>query len=108
MILSPDSLISSEHILLKTFYQACGYSHPARERSVEVSELLLSGAGARLHPCSTEGMFTAQTLKAVQPCLEGHVLGFIALFSQAEHTISTPRPLLFPRQPQCEPSGVLH
>lgn len=81
---------------MKIYYQACGYSHPTRD---EVSELLLSGAGPSLHPCSTEGMVTAQTLKAVQPCLEGHVLGFITLISQGEHTISLPRPLLFLREP---------
>lgn len=72
-----------------------------------MSELLLSGAGPSLHPHSTEGMFTAQTLKAVQPCLEGRVLGFIILNFQGEHTISIPRPLLFQREPQCELSGLL-
>lgn len=81
---------------MKIYFQTCGYSYPTRD---EVSELLLSGAGPSLHPCSTEGMVTAQTLKAVQPCLKGHVLGFITLISQGEHTISIPRPLLFLREP---------
>lgn len=30
----------------------CGYCHPVRERTVEVSELLLSGADMSLHPAA--------------------------------------------------------
>lgn len=57
----------------------CKYCYPSREWTAEVSELLLPRVGTFYVNAALRGLFPAQTLKAVQPCLGWKVPAFITL-----------------------------